>query len=121
MKKFKWYYGVIIGIVFLALLGLSWSRGFDSGFESGYNQSSYDSRDYYMNASSEIINNSIGSSINEMTLDFSNKCIKYFCENIFESNYIEGNSTTNYLGKCSGEEYKSVGALEECRKMFFED
>lgn len=121
MKKFKWYYGVIIGVVFLALLGLSWSKGFDSGFDGGYNYGYNDSFNNHYEAFLNLSQGTINDSVNEMTLDFSNKCIKYFCENIFESNYIEGNSTTNYLGKCSGEEYKSVGALEECRKMFFGD
>jgi hypothetical protein len=125
MKKQRnyWKLGFFILLVILILiLGLwvSWGeKTYNTGYDDGYNQSSYDSRDYYVNASLGLIGNSINDSINEMTLEFSNKCIKYFCENIFESNYIEGNAESNYLGRCDGEEYKSVGALEECRAMFF--
>jgi len=121
MKKLNWKFWGILVLIFIIGWVVFGNISYNGGYEDGYNQSSYDSRDYYMNASSGIINNSIESFVNDMTLEFSNKCIEYFCEKVFESDYLEGNSTTNYLGKCSGEEYKSVGALEECRKMFFED
>lgn len=65
------------------------------------------------------IKESLNEQIKEITLEHSNKCIEYFCENIFNSSFIEGNAENNFLGRCDGEEYKSVGALEECRMMLF--
>jgi uncharacterized protein YpmS len=105
--KIAFFILLIVGTIFtFAMITNSYNRGYtDAGIEWS------ESMNKLGDSSTEILSQTLNETIN----DFSKNCIKYMCENVFDANYLENEG----FGKCDGEEYKSVGALEECSKILF--
>jgi len=110
-NKWKNYFFIllIIGVILSIFISI---RSYDSGYTDAgieWAESMNNLGDSCTKIQSETLNETIN--------DFSKNCVKYMCENIFDANYIENGN----FGKCDGDEYKSVGALEECGNLLFGD